>query len=99
MRNVTAANIDRMCSVLTMSMIAVCPCLLGANFRAPDARRISEKATLAAQFLPPKSVMIRNELADGDGVPSDAQRARLEHADRLMKLRLASMCHSSCSPR
>jgi hypothetical protein len=29
---------------------------------------------------------VRNELADGDGVPSDAQRARLEHADRLMKL-------------
>jgi hypothetical protein len=29
---------------------------------------------------------VRNELASGDGVPSDAQRARLERADRLMKM-------------
>jgi uncharacterized membrane protein len=29
---------------------------------------------------------VRNELAGGDGVPSDAQRARLERADRLMKM-------------
>jgi acetyl-CoA carboxylase alpha subunit len=29
---------------------------------------------------------VRNELASGDGVPSEAQRARLERADRLMKM-------------
>lgn len=29
---------------------------------------------------------VQNELAGGDGVPSDAQRARLERADRMMKL-------------
>lgn len=29
---------------------------------------------------------VRNELASGDGVPSDAQRARLKRADRLMKM-------------